>query len=80
LPAKFERQRPTSRAFYRLFVEFWNWYDTASGPVAAFWEQRVAMQGADQFSFHTQKAVDAVLMPLISSGRKEEYEWEPVVP
>ncbi len=32
------------------------WYDSVWGPVAAFWEQRVAMQDADQISFHTQAA------------------------
>ncbi|HKB05204.1 MAG TPA: DUF3990 domain-containing protein [Gemmataceae bacterium] len=33
-----------------------DWYDVVSGPVAAFWEQRVAMLGSDQFSFHTARA------------------------
>lgn len=33
------------------------WYDVVSGPVAAMWKQRVAMQGADQYSFHTDAAV-----------------------
>ena len=28
------------------------WYELVCGPVAAFWRQRVAMAGADQFSFH----------------------------
>ena len=31
-------------------------YDVVIGPVAAFWKQRVAMLGADQISFHTQRA------------------------
>lgn len=31
-------------------------YDVVAGPVAAFWEQRVAMQDADQISFHTPAA------------------------
>jgi hypothetical protein len=55
-----------------------DWYDTVSGPVAAFWDPRVAMQGADQLSFHTQPAVDSVLMPLMRSSGKDSYEWEPV--
>lgn len=33
------------------------WYDMVTGPVAAFWSQRVAMDDADQFSFHTRPAV-----------------------
>jgi hypothetical protein len=36
------------------------------------------MQGADQLSFHTQPAVDSVLMPLMRSSGKDSYEWEPV--
>ena len=28
------------------------WYQLVCGPVAAFWEQRITMSGADQFSFH----------------------------
>jgi len=35
-------------------------YDVATGPVAAFWQQRSAMSGADQVSFHTT-AAEAVL-------------------
>lgn len=35
-------------------------YDVAVGPVAAFWQQRSAMSGADQISFHT-KAAEHVL-------------------
>jgi hypothetical protein len=31
-------------------------YDVVYGPVAAFWQQRVAMLGADQISFHTSLA------------------------
>ncbi|HEV3049181.1 MAG TPA: DUF3990 domain-containing protein [Longimicrobium sp.] len=31
-------------------------YDVVVGPVAAFWEQRAAMLGADQVSFHTRRA------------------------
>ncbi len=36
------------------------YYDVAIGPVAAFWKQRFAMNGADQVSFHTA-AAQAVL-------------------
>lgn len=43
------------------------WYDLVSGPVAAFWPQRSAMLNADQYSFHTQKAVD-VLNNLVRHG------------
>ncbi|HEX5872367.1 MAG TPA: DUF3990 domain-containing protein [Longimicrobium sp.] len=32
------------------------YYDVVIGPVAAFWQQRVSMLGADQISFHTGKA------------------------
>lgn len=31
-------------------------YDVVIGPVTAFWEQRVAMLGVDQISFHTERA------------------------
>jgi hypothetical protein len=31
-------------------------YDVVAGPVASFWQQRVAMDGADQVSFHTPAA------------------------
>ena len=44
----------------------YGWYDVVSGPVAAFWDQRVALLGADQHSFHTQTAAD-VLNSLIST-------------
>jgi hypothetical protein len=33
------------------------WYDVVVGPVAAFWRQRVTLQGYDQVSFHTDDAV-----------------------
>ncbi|QDU75351.1 hypothetical protein Pan97_23810 [Bremerella volcania] len=42
-----------------------DWYDVVCGPVAAFWEQRSAMQDSDQFSFHTTAAVK-LLNDLIS--------------
>lgn len=53
------------------------WYDCVSGPVAAFWEQRVAMADADQFSFHTPDAI-AILQDLIAHGAPG-YTWDPVV-
>jgi len=60
------------------------WYDLVSGPVAAFWEQRVAMNDADQFSFHTKKGVQ-LLNALIREGLKsglngnpDYYSWQPV--
>jgi hypothetical protein len=56
------------------------WYDLVTGPVAAFWWQRVAMTDADQVSFHTKKAVQ-LLNALITSGKKgnrDDYRWDPV--
>lgn len=58
------------------------WYDVVTGPVAAFWRQRVAMADADQVSFHTPKAVQ-ILNALVSRGKAKgtvDYQWEPVVP
>jgi hypothetical protein len=59
------------------------WYDLVTGPVAAFWQQRVAMDDADQVSFHTKNATD-ILNRLIQSGKRkmgnrDDYRWEPVV-
>lgn len=51
------------------------WYDMVTGPVAAFWEQRIAMAGSDQVSFHTPKAI-RVFNELIVSGNQEVYRWE----
>ncbi|HYV34239.1 MAG TPA: hypothetical protein VE988_00960 [Gemmataceae bacterium] len=60
------------------------WYDVVLGPVAAFWQQRVAMQDADQFSFHTKAGID-ILDALIQQGLKsgpngdpDYYTWFPV--
>lgn len=60
------------------------WYDLVSGPVAAFWDQRVAMDDADQFSFHTSSGID-ILNALIREGLKsgpggnvDYYSWSPV--
>jgi hypothetical protein len=62
------------------------WYDLVSGPVAAFWDQRVAMDDADQYSFHTKKAVqllNALIREGLKSGPKGNaafYTWDPVTP
>ncbi len=53
------------------------WYDLACGPVSAFWDQRSAMQDADQVSFHTKKAA-GLLTDLINSGSQTDFTWEPV--
>ena len=62
------------------------WYDVVSGPVAAFWDQRVAMADADQYSFHTDTAI-AILQDLIATGKgrgalgqgdPDYYRWEVV--
>jgi hypothetical protein len=50
------------------------WYDLVMGPVAAFWDQRVAMVEADQVSFHTKAGID-ILDDLIWSGKRRNYEW-----
>jgi hypothetical protein len=68
----------------------WNlaasWYNLVSGPVAAFWDQRVAMDDADQFSFHAKRSID-ILNALINQGKGEGthgtgdpdyYEWRRV--
>jgi len=34
------------------------WYDTVSGPLAADWRARLAHPHSDQFSFHTQAAIE----------------------
>lgn len=48
------------------------WYDMVVGPVAAFWQQRVAMTGADQFSFHTTVGA-AVLNEVIRLGHFQVF-------
>ncbi len=55
------------------------WYDMVIGPVAAFWQQRVAMVDADQISFHTKKAVD-ILQGLIKSGNSGNHDDFAIVP
>lgn len=57
------------------------WYDIVAGPVSAFWQQRVTMEGADQMSFHTSAAT-AILNKLIKNSRKGEtndYSWASVL-
>ncbi|MGA2064170.1 MAG: hypothetical protein ABSG86_04345 [Thermoguttaceae bacterium] len=62
------------------------WYELVSGPVAAFWDQRVAMDDADQFSFHEKRGID-ILNALINQGKgkgtngagdPDYYEWRRV--
>jgi hypothetical protein len=62
-----------------------NSYQMVSGPVAAFWKQRVAMTDADQISFH-KGGVD-LLNALIDKGKgkgrgrsgdPDYYRWSPV--
>ena len=48
----FAHSRPTSTKS--------RWYDVIVGPMAAFWRQRVALQGYDQVSFHTGDAVSVL--------------------
>jgi hypothetical protein len=53
------------------------WYDLVTGPVSAFWQQRVAMQDSDQVGFHTSVGAE-ILNKLIRSGRRGEtndYSW-----
>lgn len=61
------------------------WYELVCGPVAAFWEQRVAMVDADQYSFHAS-GID-LLNALIGKGKgrgsggqgdPDYYRWEVV--
>ncbi len=62
------------------------WYDVVSGPVAAFWDQRVAMQDSDQFSFHTRAAVAVLRDSIVLAGEGDPpagengppYSWFPV--
>jgi hypothetical protein len=59
-------------------AELGEWYDMVCGPVAAFWEQRSAMNDADQVSFHTSKAAK-LLNDLIKSGSKKDFDWNVVI-
>jgi hypothetical protein len=58
------------------------WYQLVSGPVAAFWKQRVAMDDADQFSFHEggTYVIDALIMRgkgkgTQGTGDPDYYQW-----
>jgi hypothetical protein len=62
------------------------WYELVSGPVAAFWDQRVAMDDADQLSLHMKRSID-ILNALINQGKgkgtygtgdADYYEWRRV--
>lgn len=62
-----------------------DWYQMVSGPVAAFWQQRVAMDDADQFSFHADGV--NLLNALMTQGKgkgasgngdPDYYQWLPV--
>jgi len=61
------------------------WYQLVSGPVAAFWQQRVVMDDADQFSFHAD-GIDLLNARLaagkgkgaMGTGDSDYYKWEPV--
>jgi hypothetical protein len=44
------------------------WYDVVYGPVAAFWNQRMAIGDADQISFHTA-AAETLLNNAGNAGR-----------
>jgi hypothetical protein len=44
-----------------------SFYDVVVGPVAAFWQQRLAIQDVDQVSFHTQPAI-GLLSNSVTSG------------
>ncbi len=53
-----------------LMADGTRWYDLASGPVAAFWRQRFAMQDADQFSFHTPAAAYVLQKVIMRGGQR----------
>jgi hypothetical protein len=48
------------------------WYDLVSGPVAADWRQRVCLDDADQFSFHTDAAIN-LLQSLITNRKRRGF-------
>lgn len=53
------------------------WYDLVTGPVAAFPDQRVAIQGYDQISFHTLVSV-RILNDAIDSSDPNRFRMVPV--
>ncbi len=52
------------------------WYELVSGPVAAFWRQRVAMHDAEQFSFH--KGGGITLLNALVKKNAPHYRSIPV--
>ena len=61
------------------------WYELVSGPVAAFWQQRIAMVDCDQFSFHADgvRLLNALIMRFkgmgpLGNGDPDYYQWSPV--
>jgi hypothetical protein len=40
-------------------------YDIVAGPVAAFWRQKTLIAGADQVSFHSDRAIGLLVNPSI---------------
>ena len=43
------------------------YYDVAYGPVASFWMQRNAMNGADQISFHSSACTPILVVKGVST-------------
>jgi hypothetical protein len=63
------RQTPLNQTGNHLRSGVDQRYDLVSGPVAADWRQRVCLDDADQFSFHTDAAVD--LLQTLIKNRKQ---------
>lgn len=51
-------------------------YDVVYGPVSGFWEQREAILGSDQLSFHTERAI-ALLNKEVREHRVETHQVKP---
>lgn len=65
---------PPRHHHYPNPVMTWNgWYDLVSGPVADDWNKRTIIPHYDQFSFHTQRAID-VLNALVGSGDRNQFQ------
>jgi hypothetical protein len=77
--------RQSTQANVRNHRRRGGWYDLVSGPIAAFWDQRVAMDDSDQLSFHTKSGIrilDALIQKALKSGPDGDpdyYTWSPVV-
>lgn len=54
-------------------------YDVVYGPVSGFWEQRQALTGSDQLSFHTERAI-ALLNREIEEHRVQTHQVKPPLP